>query len=262
MPPQSRQSLVRALLKQLPEPSSPAVIVVRPDRTAPAPIRTNGHRANPSKPAYDPSVVFILEMATIMATRDHDAVALIGQAVADALQTVVRDATNVHPLILARAVYYLLYLLNESQVSPHLGLQRISLNVSKDHSFVRAPIILHTIAGYDQSTLEKASMPILNGLTLCIRDPSPLRNEVTNTPDFWSIIRSLHALPEAAGTAFALVARLVAGQQAAVTADNYKDTVSLLNGFAAAGSVGAVLEQKRDKTARRKEKPTKPVKPR
>ena len=105
-------------------------------------------------------------------------------------------------------------------------------------------------------------MPILNGLTLCIRHPSPLRNEVTNIPDFWSIIRSLHTLPEAAGKAFDLVARVVAGQQAAVTADNYKDTVSLLNGFAAAGSVGAVVEQKRDKTARRNEKPTKPAKPR
>ena len=105
-------------------------------------------------------------------------------------------------------------------------------------------------------------MPILNGLALCIRDPSPLRNEITNTPDFWSIIRSLHTLPEAAGMAFDLVARVVAGQQVAVTADNYKDTVSLLNGFAAAGSVGALGEQKRDKTARRKEKPTKPAKPR
>lgn len=105
-------------------------------------------------------------------------------------------------------------------------------------------------------------MPILNGLTLCVRDPSPLRNELTNTPDFWSIMRSLHTLPEAAGTAFDLVGRVVAGRQAAVTADNYKDTVSLLNGFAAAGCVGAVVEQKRDKSARRKEKPTKPAKPR
>lgn len=246
MPPQSRQSLVRALLKQLPEPSSPAVIVVRPDRSGPAPTRTNGHRANSLKPAYDPSVVFVLELATIVATRDHVSVTLMGQAVADALQIVVRDAANVHPLILARAVFYLLYLLNASQ----------------DHSFVRAPVILHTIAGYDQAILEKASMPILNGLTLCIRDPSPLRNEVTNTPDFWSIIRSLHTLPDAAGKAFDLVARVVVGQQAAVTADNYKDTVSLLNGFAAVGSVGAVVEQKRDKTARRKEKPTKSAKPR
>lgn len=125
MPPQSRQSLVRALLKRLPEPSSPAVIVVRPDRTGPAPIRTNGQRANPMYSAYDPSVVFVLELATILATRDRASVTLIGQAVADALQMLVRDAANVHFLVLARAVYYLLYLLNASQVSPQLRSQRI-----------------------------------------------------------------------------------------------------------------------------------------
>ena len=259
MPPQSRQSLVRALLKQLPEPSSPAVIVVRPDRSGPA---TNSHRANSLKPAYDPSMVFVLEMAIIMATRDNESVTLMGQVVAESLQTIVRDATNIHPLVLARAVFYLLYLLNASQVSSKSSLSRISLKIPKDHSFIRAPVILHTIAGYDQSTLEKSSIPILNGLTLCIRDPSPLRNEVINTPDFWLIVRSLHVIPEAAGKAFDLVATVVAGQQAAVTADNYKDTVSLLNGFAAAGCVGAVFEQGRDKIARRKEKPAKPAKPR
>ena len=262
MPPQSRHRLVRALLKQLPEPSSPAVIVVRPDRSGPAPVKTNGHRENSLKPAYDPSAVFVLELATIMATRDHESMTLMGQAVADALQTFVRDAGNIHLLVLARAVFYLLYLLNASQVSPPSNLSRISPKISKDHSFVRAPVILHTIAGYDQSILEKTSMPILNGLTLCIRDPSPLRNEVTNTPDFWSIIHSLHVLPEAAGKAFDVVARVVAGHQAAVTADNYKEIISLLNGFAAAGSVGAVVEQNRDKIARRKEKLTKSAKPR
>ena len=263
MPPQSRQSLVRALLKQLPESSSPAVIVVRPDRSGLAPIKTNGHRANLSKhAAYDPSAVFVLELATLVATRDHESVTLMGQAVADALQTVVRDAANLHPLVLARGVFYLLYLLNVSQVSLQSSLPRISLKIPKDHSFIRAPVILHTIAGYDQSILEKASMLILKGLTLCIRESSPLRNEITNTPDFWSIIRSLHTLPEAAGKAFNVVASVVAGQQAAVTADNYKDTVSLLNAFAAAGSIGAVVEQNRDKTARRKEKPTKTGKPR
>lgn len=262
MPAQSRQSLVRALLQQLPESSSPAVIVVRPERSGPAPVKTNGHGSNPMKPAYDPSAVFVLELATIVATRDHESVTLMGQAVADALQSVVRDAPNTHPLVLARAVFYLLYLLNASQVSLQPSLPGISLKNPKDHSFVRAPVILHTIAGYDQSILEKASVLVLKGLTLCIRDPSPLRNEITNTPDFWSIIRSLHVLPEAAGKAFNLVASVVTGQQAAVTADNYKDTVSLLNGFAAAGSVGAMVEQNRDRTARRKEKPTKSSKPR
>lgn len=105
-------------------------------------------------------------------------------------------------------------------------------------------------------------MLVLNGLTLCIQSPSSLRKEITNTPDFWSIVRSLHVLPEAAGKVFDIVASLVVGQQAAVTADNYKDTVTLLNDFATTGSVGAVVEQTRDKTGRRKEKVTKSVKSR
>ena len=133
---------------------------------------------------------------------------------------------------------------------------------AQDYSFVRAPVILHIIAGYDQSTLENAAMPILKGLTLCIHDPTPLRNEITSTPDFWSVIRSLHEVPKAAGRTFDLVARVVVGQPPAVTADNYKETVSLLNRFAAAGSVGAIIEQKRDSNARKREKPTKPAKPR
>lgn len=116
MPSHGRESLVHALLKQLPEQSSPVVIVVRPEKPAPAPIRTNGYRQNPSSPAYDPSVVFVLELSTVIATRDAESVALMGQAVADALQTIVRDAANVHSLILSRAVFYLLYLLNASQV--------------------------------------------------------------------------------------------------------------------------------------------------
>jgi len=138
-------------------------------------------------------------------------------------------------------------------------------NSVQDHSFVRAPLILHTIASYDQATLEKAAMPTLKGLSLCIQNPSPLRNEITNTPDFWSIIRSLQTVPEAAGNAFDIVARVVAGQPPAVTADNYKETVSLLNHYAAAGSVGGAIEQKRDKNAnarKRDQKPTKQAKPR
>ena len=116
MPPESRQSLVQALLNKLPEPASPVVISVRPERPVSSPARTNGHRTNPSTPSYDPSLVFVLELATIFATRDQRSVALMGQAVADALQTIIRDAANVHPLVLSRAIFYLLYLLNASQV--------------------------------------------------------------------------------------------------------------------------------------------------
>jgi brefeldin A-resistance guanine nucleotide exchange factor 1 len=60
--------------------------------------------------------VYILELATIIAMRDEETIALIGQGVADALQNVVRDASNVHPLVISRVVFYVLQLLNRSQV--------------------------------------------------------------------------------------------------------------------------------------------------
>ena len=117
MPARSLNALVQALLEQLPEESSPVVIVVKPDRPNPTPTRTNGHGATSQGLLYDPSVVYILELATIIAMRDEETVELIGQAVADALQNVVRDASNVHPLVISRVVFYLLHLLNRSQVN-------------------------------------------------------------------------------------------------------------------------------------------------
>ena len=71
----------------------------------------------------------------ILSTRDPESVALMGQAVADALQAVVRDATNVHSLILTRAVFYLFYLLNASQVSEESQHSIILLNVARTTPF-------------------------------------------------------------------------------------------------------------------------------
>ena len=231
MPPSSRQSLVHALLSFLPEQSSPVVISVRPDQPRPTPIRTNGQRKQKLDLSYDPSLVFVLELVTILATRDTESVAMMGQPVADALQNVVRDSSNVHPLALSRAVYYMLLLLEASQ----------------DHSFVRAPVILHTISSYDQSILETAEREVTRGLALCLRHPSPLRSEMTNTPDFWLILRSLHTRVNVAGEIFNIVRNIVETKPTAVTADNYEATISLLTGFATAGSIGAAIEQQRDK---------------
>ncbi len=243
---ENRQSIVHALLKRVPE-SSPVVIVVKPDQPRPTPIRTNGHRNDSSSPAYDPSLVFTLELATIITTLDAESVALTGQLLADALQGIVRDPANVHSLVLSRAVFYLLKLLNGSQ----------------EHSFIRAPVILHTISSYDQAVLEKAAAPILQGLALCIREPSPLRNEMTNSPDFWSILQSLHG-QQTAASILGLIQNVVSSEPPAVTADNYKATVLLLNDFAAGGSVGAMFEQGRtrkgteqqgERRGQRREKP-------
>lgn len=109
-------------------------------------------------------------------------------------------------------------------------------------------------------------MPVLKGLALCIQQPTDLRKQITKTPDFWSISNRLRQVPEAAGRTFDLVAMIVGAQPPAVTADNYGSIVSLLHEFAMAGSIGAAIEQKRDKVARRRdkpvEKPTKVIRPR
>ena len=117
IPTWSLQNLVNALLEQLPEKTSPVVITVKPETPVANPAKTNGYRTTNQGPVYDPAIVFVLELATVLAMRDAESIATVGQAVADALYTVVRDATNVHPLLLSRAVYYLLHLLNASQVS-------------------------------------------------------------------------------------------------------------------------------------------------
>lgn len=116
------------------------------------------------------------------------------------------------------------------------------------------------ISSFDQSILEKVALPILKGLAICIKSPTPLRNEITNTPDFWSTIQILYTKSDAAAGVFGLLENIVAAKPPAVTADNYEAAVSLLNNFASAGSIGAIEEQRYEKTTR-KPKVTKSAKP-
>jgi len=105
--------------------------------------------------------------------------------------------------------------------------------------------------------MEKSALLLLKGLALCMKGPRPLRNEIANTPDFWSTLRNLHAIPDAASSVFDLLFGIMADTPSAITADNYESAVMALNDFATAGSAGAVVEQKRDRNVRR----SKQVKP-
>ena len=124
---------------------------------------------------------------------------------------------------------------------------------------------MHNISSFDQATLETSALLVLKGFALCLRSPGPLKNEITNTPDFWSTMRNLRNLHEAAPIVFKLLESVVTenvatGASSSVTADNYEFAVSLLNDFATAGSVGAIIEQKRDRSIR-KAQPVKQSKP-
>lgn len=115
LPLSSLEMLVEALLSLLPEENAPAVIVVKPERPTPT-SRVANSRADPNQPKYDPSMIFVLELATVLTLRDEKTLEVLGENLATTLQTLVRDAKNLHPLTVSRVVSYLLNLLRLSHV--------------------------------------------------------------------------------------------------------------------------------------------------
>ena len=94
-------------------------------------------------------------------------------------------------------------------------------------------------------------MPIVKGLSRCVHDGSLLRNEITVSPDFWSILQRVHQHKEAAPLVFSLLKAVIDSNPPIVTADNYESAVSLANEFITAGSVGYIEERHRDAIVRR-----------
>ncbi|KAJ5250545.1 hypothetical protein N7489_000955 [Penicillium chrysogenum] len=234
LPLSSLEMLVEALLSLLPEENAPAVIVVKPERPTPTSRAANG-RADPNQPKYDPSMVFVLELATVLTLRDEKTLEALGENLATTLQTLVRDAKNLHPLTVSRVVSYLLNL----------------LRLSHDQHFMRVPVVLHAISGFDQDILETVAVATVKGLARCIAHTGRLRNEITISPDFWSILQRLHQHEAVASLVFELLQSIVESMPDIITADNYEFVVSLANDFVSAGRVGSIEERHRDAQARR-----------
>lgn len=109
--------------------------------------------------------------------------------------------------------------------------------------------------------MEKSAPLVLQGLTQCIKEPGPLRNEIMTSPDFWVILRNLAGNAQSAPTVFEILEGVAIGSPPTVMADNYESAVKLLNDFASAGSVGSSMEQKKDKRPRRGQPLKSPEKP-
>lgn len=113
LPESSVAPVVESLLSLLPEESTPAVIVVKHERPA---TRPGNARVDPNQPSYDPSMIYLLELATILSLRDQKTLETVGEALSTSLQGFIRDARNLHPLALSRIITYLLSLLRLSHV--------------------------------------------------------------------------------------------------------------------------------------------------
>jgi len=220
----------------LPEDANPRVIVVKPEVPAPTPIRPNGPKAVSVQTPYNPSLVCLLELATVIAIRDEGTVKAFGKEVAEVLQNAIRDADHLHPVAASRLCYYIFCILKASNVSTgHVDNQSLVINDSKDHDFLRAPVVLHHMSSFNQDLIKASAQNILKGLLECIKSSTGLRNEIATSPDFWSLLHTLRALPDGAALAFRIIDEITNGAPPAISADNYEGAVTLLNAFALAG---------------------------
>jgi brefeldin A-resistance guanine nucleotide exchange factor 1 len=110
------RALLESLLEHIPEDGSPRVIVVKPEIPGTAP-RPNNNKGKGNRPVYDPSLVFVLELATVLVLRNDETIRELAKDVTEALSNVIRDVSMHHPVVIARSVYYLLSLLKASNVS-------------------------------------------------------------------------------------------------------------------------------------------------
>lgn len=111
---------------------------------------------------------------------------------------------------------------------------------------------MHTISSFRKSLLEISAPLLLEGITLCISKPGPLRNEIITSPDFWVILRTLSTDQKFASAVFDILQGVATGSSPpSIMADNYESAIALLNDFASAGSVGSAKEQNMDRRPRK-----------
>jgi brefeldin A-resistance guanine nucleotide exchange factor 1 len=163
--------------------------------------------------------------------RDAETVEALGKDLANALQSVIRNASNYHDVVISRVTYYLLSL----------------LRASDEHDFIRVPVIIHSFSSFNQGLLHRSAVPLLQGIIDCMKYGTPsLRSEMSASPDFWAILLALHSVPEVSAYVFRVLEYISAPPHAGITVDNYEPALKLLDGFASLGSVGASDEQRRD----------------
>lgn len=151
MPVESLKPLVHALLSQVPDDPSSIVISVKSETDSPA--ATNGQRAAANSPVYDPSLVYVLELCTVLALRDEETVAALGADVAEALQNIMRNQKSWHTIMTSRTIYYILSLLHASYVS--------SLPIALMNS-INSSRIIHSCAYRSFSTQSQASRKVFS----------------------------------------------------------------------------------------------------
>ncbi|TQV93035.1 Sec7 domain-containing protein [Cordyceps javanica] len=241
LPVASTKLIVSGLLEQLPDDDSATIMSVKQDNMPNPPPTV--HAAATGPPKYDPSVAYILEFSTLLATRDPESVDEIAEQVFRTVQGILRHSSQWHAITVSRAVFYALRILKDGY----------------DHDIVNVPRLLHTISGLPQDVLAKTSSTILHGLAACTEEPGPLRSEMMTSPDFWATLRVLATSRESAAQVFEILEKGTSGSPPAIMADNYMAAVALLDQFASSANPLA-SDKQAEQERRRHDQPRKEAK--
>ncbi|KAJ4155394.1 hypothetical protein LMH87_000641 [Akanthomyces muscarius] len=242
LPLASTKLIVSGLLDQLPEDDSTNIMSVKHENLPNPPPSNHSTATGPLK--YDPSIAYVLEFCTLLATRDTESIDEMAELVFQRVQGILRHSAQWHAITVSRAVFYALRILKDGF----------------DYEIVNVPRLLHTISGLPQDVLAKTSGTILTGLAACTEEPGPLRSEMMTSPDFWATLRVLATNRESAAQVFQILEKGTSGSPPAIMADNYMAAVALLDQFASSANPLASSDKQAEQERRRHDQPRREVK--
>jgi golgi-specific brefeldin A-resistance guanine nucleotide exchange factor 1 len=219
-----------------------AVLKPKPRESSPT---LNG--AETTAVTYDPSMIFLLELATSIAIRNKESMQSLSSELAAYCIEVLRQRKVLHPILVERALIYLLALKkrgHEAGVETNVNLNeviRIVLSTQPPLFQSLAVPLAHSLLALGQADAR-----------LILDDPRVL----------FQVLKKAILLPEAQASEFSLCELLVDTKDGAyITPKVYPMVINLLGDFATLGSVGAEWEQRNDVLQKRVKPSRTPDKP-
>jgi|SRR5579871_599203 len=210
-------------------------------------LNTSLNGTEPVEATYDPSMVFLLEIATSLAIRNEESMKILSSELAAYCIELLRQRKVLHPILVERTLIYLLALKKKGHET---GVET-KINLSE---------IIRLVLSSQQPLFQTLAIPLAHSLLalgqvdakLVLEDPRIL----------FQVLKKTILLPEAQGSEFSLCELLVDSKDGAfITPKIYSMVINLLGDFATLGSVGAEWEQRNDVLQKRVKPSRAPDKP-
>ena len=213
---------------------------------------TSSMGSTDEKGGYDPSMLFVLEIATSLAIRDQQTMQDHGSKVAGYCTEILRQRRHLHPILVERSLIHLMAIKKRGDeivcepVAKGANFQAVDTGINLG-DVIRA---VYSTQSSQPSLFPLLAVPLVRSL-LAIAEVNP--QLVLEEPKVvYQILKKAILIPEAQGPEFDLC-KLVTEKDGArfVTPRMFPLLINLLTDFATLGSVGAEWEQRNDVLSKR-----------